>query len=145
MRIKHMRKNYIDRYQFKSNMPEGFKCAAIQGGHFSHVLSDTEEREVVGADGKKEIKVKEKFGFVLAIPYDDDKLKVRSTEYRKYVCSQEDYLFLKSVASDISEQPVYITFLPSAWATSRDNNGVWYQYVSDSLVRFDGKPLLQKK
>lgn len=138
-------KNLIDRYQFKHHMPEGFKCAAVQGGHFSHVLSDIQETEVTGADGKKEIRQKEKFGFVLAVPFDNEKLRVRETEYRKYSCSQEDYQFLKSVEAEISEQPVYITFVPGAWATSRDNNGVWYQYVSGSLLRFDGKSLTAKK
>lgn len=137
--------NYVDRYQYKHAMPEGFKAAAVQGGHFSHVLSDIEEKEVLTSDGTKELKQKEKFGFVLAVPFDDHKLKVRTTEFRKYVCSREDYIFLKSVEAEISEQPVYISFLPSAWATSRDNNGVWYQYITGSIQRFDGKSLILNK
>ncbi|MEQ4627486.1 hypothetical protein [Providencia manganoxydans] len=140
-----MSKNYIDRYEYRKNMPNGFHCAAVQGGHFSHVLFDSEPVEITGADGKKETKIKEKYGFVLAVPFDNDKLKMRETEHRKYTCSKEDYEFLKSVADEITEQPVYVTFLPNAWATSRDNNGVWYQYVSDTLKRFDGKPLTPKK
>ena len=124
---------------FRFPVPPGFIPGMTMAGYFIHsVISNEDELKPGGAHYDPQ--AKPKYCIVVAYPAEDRKLKVRTTEYEKFSCSQEDYDFLNA-CPDLPGRPVYITVDVNSWATGESRHGVWYKFVSGSMVRFDGQPL----
>lgn len=132
-----MTTNMVDLYPYP--IPEDFRTGTMFSGHFITVF-------IANADKLKlpDNTEKPKYAFSVAIPYENKKTQCREVQSVKFSCSQEDYEFLITIANQLRFQPVHLTCEPDAWA-SNGNHGLFFKYVSNSLRRFDGKPLVEKK
>lgn len=124
---------------FGFSVPDGFTPGMTMAGYFIHVII-TNEDELKPGGSHYNPEAKPKYAIVIAYPQEDKRLKVRRAEYEKFSCSQEDYDFLKA-CPDLSGRPVFLTVDVNSWAAGESRHGVWYRFVSGSLMRFDGLPL----
>lgn len=129
----------LDDFKFKNATPDGFKSGLVMCGFFSHTFIANQERLDLPSDNDNHDK-KPKYAFAVAYPFENKKIQVRETEYMKFSCSEDDYIFLNSCTA-LSGQAVYVGCEPASWATGTENHGVWYKFISGTLIRFDGKPL----
>lgn len=137
-----MNNGLVDLYPYP--IPENFHTGTTFSGHFITAYISNEDRLKLPPDNPNHDKAP-KYAFSCAIPTENPKTKCREVLSVKFSCMEEDYLFLKSNEQQLRFQPVSLVCEPDAWANSSTRFGLYYKYVSNTLQRFDGKPLTEKK
>ncbi len=129
---------------FPYEIPDGFHPGTSFSGIFLTAFIANEEnlKLPVGHDNHED---KPKYAFSCAIPFENRKNHCREMQSVKFSCNEDDYKYLKSVSESLKFQPIHLVCVPDAWANSATRYGVYYRYVSNSLRRFDGKLITEKK
>ncbi|EFQ5902187.1 hypothetical protein HZX00_003288 [Salmonella enterica] len=129
---------------FPYEIPDGFHPGTtFSGTYLTAFIANADNLNLpVGHDNHED---KPKYAFSCAIPFENRKNHSRDAHSVKFSCNEEDYKYLKSVHESIKFQPVHFVCVPDAWANSATRYGIYFRYVSDSLRRFDGKLITEKK
>lgn len=134
--------DFVDAYPY--DIPESFRPGTTFAGIFLTAFISNLDDLKRPADDKRHTD-KPKYAFSCSIPFENRKTFVRESVSVKFSCTEEDYKFLKSCHESLKFQPVNLVCVPDAWANSDTSYGIYYMYVSDSLRRFDGKLITEKK
>ena len=137
-----MTTDMVDLYPYP--IPEGFRTGTMFSGHFIIPFIANEDNLKLPENHPNHEKMP-KYAFSVAIPYENKKTRCREMQSIKFSCTEEDYQHLMSIKELLKFQPVHLTCEPDAWANSSTKYGLYYRYVSNSIRRFDGKPLIEKK
>ncbi|EEL1931977.1 hypothetical protein G9K97_004577 [Salmonella enterica subsp. diarizonae] len=132
----------VDTYPYE--IPDDFRPGVTFSGTFIVPFIANADNLKLPADHPNH-EDKPKYAFSCAIPYENRKTMCREVQSIKFSCNEEDYKYLKSVYESLKFQSVHLVCVPDAWANSDTRYGVYYRYVSNSIRRFDGKPIAEKK
>ncbi|ECT5249630.1 hypothetical protein ATT74_07655 [Salmonella enterica subsp. enterica serovar Panama] len=129
---------------FPYEIPDGFHPGTSFSGIFINVfIANTDNMNLPFDNPNHEDKPK--YAFSCAIPVENRKTQCREMQSIKFSCNEEDYKYLKSVYESLKFQAVNLVCFPGSWGNSPTQHGVYYRYVSNSLRRFDGKLITDKK
>lgn len=132
----------IDMYPY--SLPDGFRPGTtFAGNYLTAFIANADNLKRPTGDPKRE--EKPKYAFSCAIPYENRKTHCRELQSLKFSCTEEDYLYLKACHDSLKFQSVYFVCAPDAWANSGSNYGIYYKYEPNTIRRFDGKPITDKK
>lgn len=129
---------------FPYDIPDGFHPGTTFSGVFITAFIANADNLKLPPDHDNH-EDKPKYAFSCAIPNENRKTMCRETQSIKFSCNEEDYKYLKSVNESLKFQPVHLVCVPDAWANSNTRYGVFFRYVSNSIRRFDGKLITEKK
>ncbi|EMF7249712.1 hypothetical protein V4F00_001720 [Salmonella enterica] len=132
----------VDAYPYE--IPDDFRPGVTFSGTFIVPFIANADNLKLPADHPNH-EDKPKYAFSCAIPHENRKTMCREVQSIKFSCNEEDYKYLKSVYESLKFQSVHLVCVPDAWANSDTRYGVYYRYVSNSIRRFDGKPITEKK
>lgn len=134
--------NFLNLYQYRANSPEGFSATKTAGGHFVQSIAQVPTPEDMMKANEKNQKLDTKYYLVLAQPIPNKKMQTIDTVFERFKCTEQEYRYFQEpkLKEALQGQPVYLSFNDGSWGNDK-SNGVWYEYVSNSLIRYDGKPL----
>lgn len=134
--------NYLNMYQFRDNCPEGFNPVNTAGGHFVHAIDQIPTPEDIAKARENNKKSEIKYYLVLAQQHQNRSVQTIDTAFTRYKCTEEEFRYFSDpkIKAALHGHPVYLSYQDGSWGTER-SSGIWYQYISDSLRRYDGKPL----
>lgn len=132
----------VDLYPY--DLPDDFRPGTMFSGTFINVFVANTENLNLPPDDKRHESVA-KYAFSCAIPFENRKTQCRESQSVKFSCTEEDYKYLKSVYESLKFQPVHLVCVPGSWGNSATQHGVFFRYVPNSIRRFDGKPITEKK
>ncbi|EBR8158601.1 hypothetical protein DOA20_26130 [Salmonella enterica subsp. enterica serovar Newport] len=136
-----MTDEFVDLFPY--DLPENFRPGTTFAGVFVNVFISNQENLRLPVDDERH-EDKPKYAFSCAVPYENRKTFTRESQSVKFSCNEQDYRYLQSVKETLKFQPVYLVCVPDSWQ-SGNNHGLYYRYISDSIRRFDGKPVTEKK
>ncbi|HFE6713324.1 TPA: hypothetical protein ACF913_001624 [Salmonella enterica subsp. enterica serovar Newport] len=142
MNTQNLPEGMVDAFPYE--IPDGFHPGTTFSGVFiTAFIANADNLKLPPEHDNHEDKPK--YAFSCAIPFENRKTQCRESQSIKFSCNEEDYKYLKSVAESLKFQPIHLVCVPDAWANSATRYGVYYRYVSDSIRRFDGKLITEKK
>ncbi|HAF2131223.1 TPA: hypothetical protein G9F27_005578 [Salmonella enterica] len=129
---------------FPYEIPDGFHPGTTFSGTYltAFIANEDNLKLPPGHDNHED---KPKYAFSCAIPFENRKNRCREVQSVKFSCNEDDYKHLKSCEESLKFQSVHLVCVPDAWANSATRYGVYFRYVSNSLRRFDGKLITEKK
>lgn len=132
----------VDLYPYE--LPDGFHPGTTFSGTFITAFIANADNLKLPPDHAN-YEDKPKYAFSCSVPYENRKTQCRESQSVKFSCNEEDYNYLKSVHESLKFQPVHFVCVPDAWANSNTRYGVFFRYVPNSIRRFDGKLITEKK
>lgn len=142
MNTQNLPEGMVDAFPYE--IPDGFHPGTTFSGVFiTAFIANADNLKLPPEHDNHEDKPK--YAFSCAIPFENRKTQCREVQSVKFSCNEEDYKYLKSVAESLKFQSVHLVCVPDSWANSNTRHGVYFRYVSNSLRRFDGKLITEKK
>ncbi|EEF8013710.1 hypothetical protein GWR30_22965 [Salmonella enterica] len=142
MNTQNLPEGMVDTFPYE--IPDGFHPGTTFSGMFiiPFIANADNLKLPPGHDKHEDVP---KYAFSCAIPFENRKTQCRETQSVKFSCTEEDYKYLKSVHESLKFQPVHFVCTPGSWGNSPTQHGVFFRYIPNSIRRFDGKPITEKK